>query len=757
MTKCGRGLSLLVVLGVLEAHAGVGTWKNFTSMKDVRDAARQGTTCWAATSGGLFGWTEGGSTYRQFTSAEGLQSMDLTAVAVDAGGQIWSGTSSGIIQILTPATNTVRIVLDIAENQNQPNKRINSLAVAGDTILICTDFGLSVYRTSRSEFGDTYTRFGAVYINTRFAVASAAIYNGSLWASISDGQLTNAIAAASLSNPNLQQPDAWTLHVVGGPAVVPHHLAVFRHRLYAGTSSGLYYYDGTSWTAVPDFAGQQVLALSAGSSNLLVCTNSFTVSTIDSLFAVARVGPALPLLPTSVMTGSNGRPVVGTPGAGLMTADTAWVSHFPNGPNSNQFLNVAVDLDGTVWCASGYSNGTGLYRFNGRDWKSFTVQNSVLPWNDVYRVSVGCNGSLWASTYGRGVVEFLRGSDNLDTAHVYGRNVGMIGIPVDPSYIVVSNVICDSRGKTWMSVIDPVDKNALVVRRADGTWTSFPVLLSPTSGTKITLLMENVVDRSLAVDAFDNIWAIVRDPAYRGVMTLGNGGQLQGTIATLVTTNDGLPSNEIKTLIIDRDNAVWVGTDKGIGIISDPSRPSSVAAYQPLFGLVINTIAVDALNQKWVGTSEGVVVLSSDGTETLATYTVENTAGTLIDNDVKSIAVDPASGTVYFGTTSGLASLTTAATQARQDFNGLTIYPNPYRIPAGAPLTVDGLVENSTLKILTVDGRLVREVKTPGGRIGFWDGKDTEGKDVASGVYLIVAYSEDGGKVATGKVAVLKK
>jgi len=76
-------------------------------------------------------------------------------------------------------------------------------------------------------------------------------------------------------------------------------------------------------------------------------------------------------------------------------------------------------------------------------------------------------------------------------------------------------------------------------------------------------------------------------------------------------------------------------------------------------GTVVNCIAVDALNQKWVGTSDGVIVLSPDGIQQVATYTVASTNGKLIDNDVKSIAIDGGTGTVYFGTLSGLASLTT--------------------------------------------------------------------------------------------------
>ncbi|HMK39806.1 MAG TPA: two-component regulator propeller domain-containing protein, partial [Bacteroidota bacterium] len=294
------------------------------------------------------------------------------------------------------------------------------------------------------------------------------------------------------------------------------------------------------------------------------------------------------------------------------------------------------------------------------------------------------------------------------------------------------------------------------LRKPDGTWRHIPMFVD---GIKVDRLQDRPVDHCLALDASDNLWAVVRDPAVLGIVALANAGTIDSIAAVHLNSTNGLPSDVASTIVVDRDNQIWVGTDRGVAIILDPSNPlrtGAIATYRPANGLTVNAIAVDPLNQKWVATTEGVILYSPDGTQALASYTVESTAGKLIDNNVKSIAVDPGTGTVYFGTTGGLASLSTPAVSPKAQFDKLTVYPNPFLVPNGTLLTVDGLVANSSLKILTIDGRLVREIKTAGGRIGFWDGKDDQGNVVSSGVYVIVGFTEDGSQAGAGKVAVIR-
>jgi ligand-binding sensor domain-containing protein len=754
------------MLFALHASAQVGVWKNYTSMQDARSIARSGNIFWAATSGGLFSWQEGTETYTKFTSAEGLQSTDVTAVAVDRNGDVWSGTSGGMIHVYTPSKNLFRYIPDITTT-NQTNKKINNILVFGDSVLICSEFGLSVFRNDRFQFGDTYTKFGQLAGTIRVSVTSAATFGGKLWAIVSDRQSVTRIASARLSNPNLLPPEAWTLEAIG--QAVPRHLAVFNNRLYVGTSGGVFVQSGGAWTAVDSLAGVNVLALSASATTLAIVDADRRVVTLNTQHAVDRTRRTPPHAPTSVILNARDSAVLGTTTGGIITLhDTTWTPHFPNGPQTNAFISVAVDQDGNVWGATGLSgSGTGFHRFDGKTWKTFTRSNSSsLPTNDTWRVSATCNGDVWLTVWGANAaaIRIPRGAQQVDSANVFDVNDGFPHVSDGPGGYVAGAPVCDSRGNTWFPIMKPVNRKGLVVRTSTGAIINLPATIA--NAAQIFDDFRHV-SRGLAVDGFDNLWIAAVNPS-RGAASLNNRGSVTDSVADfLLTAENGLPNETVTCIVADREGDIWIGTDNGIAIVLDPSNPTrqgGVANYKPLSGpggsggTGINAIAVDPLNQKWIATNEGAVLLSRDGTQTLAQFNLANTSGKIISNEIKDIAIDAKSGTVYFATTGGLASLTTTAAQPNESFDELIVSPNPYRIPNAVPLQVDGLVENSKIKILTIDGHLVRELETPGGRIGFWDGKDEKGNDVASGVYLVVAYSADNsGKVGKGKVAVLRK
>ncbi len=129
----------------------------------------------------------------------------------------------------------------------------------------------------------------------------------------------------------------------------------------------------------------------------------------------------------------------------------------------------------------------------------------------------------------------------------------------------------------------------------------------------------------------------------------------------------------------------------------------------------------------------------------------------ILSNKITTIEVSNKTGKAFFGTQKGLSSYLTDAIEPVQDFDKIIASPNPFLVPSNVNLKINGLIENSIIKIITLNGEVVNEFDSPGGRIAFWDGRNKNNELAATGVYIIVAYNSDGSKVGTGKVAIVNK
>ena len=73
-------------------------------------------------------------------------------------------------------------------------------------------------------------------------------------------------------------------------------------------------------------------------------------------------------------------------------------------------------------------------------------------------------------------------------------------------------------------------------------------------------------------------------------------------------------------------------------------------------------------------------------------------------------------------------------------------------------MTVDGLKDNSFIKIMTLDGEVLRSIPNSEvqGYQAYWDGRDQSGKLVGTGVYLVAIYDKNGAS-SFEKVAVIRE
>ena len=722
-------------------------WKNHTDMKDVRNVHTLSNGVWAATGGGAFLYSGSSNSFTSLNKAEGLKGIDLTTVTLDKSGNVWFGSANGTIDVFNPGNNSFEVVLDIF-NSNYINKSINDLILSGDTLIVSSDFGVSLIDTDGLLFFDTFFKFGDFPSNTK--VNSTAKID-LIYVCTDEG-----IAVQKPNAVNLSAPESWNVYseVNGLPSNKTLKAGKFLSDIIVSTDKGFALLSDTTWVSfLPQFNNIFISDfVITGDSLLILAANNvylFSNNQISELYISPNNTYSLSY------TSSFGISIASSKGVIQLDNSLNETLLIPNGPAANQFPSISVSEDGTFWSASGKDGlGVGFYKYDKTTWTIYNRNNTpILPTNDFYHTYTAQDNTAFLGSWGRG---FVTVKD--EEIKVFNRqNTGMQGIPEAPDFIVITGFGTDSRNNKWILNYWSGNRKSLSMVTPDSTWYHF------TNPAEANISLEGYND--LAIDPFDTKFYHLTNSSSKGLYYFNENKTYDDESddrSDFISTADGI-NGDISTVVVDRRGDVWIGTNAGVNVLSNTSAiPSSIdptLTLSSVFSLreqSINAIAVDPLNQKWIGTNEGLLLINSDGSRLLASLTASNSA--LLSDKIQSIAIDENAGIIYVGTEEGLTSFETPFIKPQESFDKLFVYPNPFVVKDNSKLlTIDGLIRDTDIKILTITGNLVTEFSSPGGRTAYWDGTDENGNLVSSGIYLVVAFDVDGDSIITGKVAVLRE
>jgi ligand-binding sensor domain-containing protein len=740
-----------------KAFSQTPVWKNFSCMYDINGVTVSGGKVWAATSGGVFSYSPASRTFSQFTTTEGLSNIQATSIISDSG-DILVGEGDGTIDELNSSGVQYRSQTDIAKSP-QLNKQVIDLTLVGDTLFACTPFGVVLISKSSFVVLDSYLHFFPGHATSQ--ANSLAFFGGNVYVA---GQY--GLSFASASAPNLSAPDPWHVSSMTGVDSATALSVLNDSLLIVGTKEGIFYStDGTTFQVIPSSTSIGIVSAFAPAKNSLIVISQdglFKLSSDETLtsFVADQFGLqcAAQYSDTMVIAGSS---------RGLVTVGSSVQTVLPPGPGTNVINHLSIDNSGNLWCAtsrnSDQSNaGVAFMEFDGTAWRNFSKgQNPILPTDDYFQISAVCGGVVVAGAWGgpkpggtpNGGMALLSGDTIVKTFNT--TNSQLVGIPVDEYYVVVGNAACDANGNIWMTNMDAYNGNVLAVYSPkDSSWHTFHNGYSSPSGFV-----------PITVDGYGGVWAGDEygeaqgyvQGTYHGVFYYNANGTLDNTsddVSRLVTTDYGLLSNQVNSVVTDNENQVWIGTTLGLNVAYDASSPTSLASIYSMLDQYVWAIDYDALDEKWVSTTTGVYVLSKDGNTRIVQYNSTNSY--LPSDNVISVACDRVHGIVYFATDYGVTQLKMGIVQPLTNFSKIKVYPNPVVFPLKGQVQIVGLVAGCEIKIFSVAGKLVRNFEAQGGNIAYWDGNDDSGRALPSGVYIIIAYSSDGSQSAVTKVAVVR-
>jgi hypothetical protein len=600
-------------------------------------------------------------------------------------------------------------------------------------------------------FYDTFFKFGTFPSNIS---VNSTLKSGLFYVCTDQG-----IAIQKPGATNLSAPESWDVYSVaqGLPSNKTFKAGIYQGQLIVSTEKGFSRFTNNTWSNfisgladinISDFQvkGDSILILSQ--NNIYIYYNEVLSVFYNSAVSVSK------------LEYKENFGIVCASTDGTLYLDTQLAGEFlsPNAPPVNQFPSLSVDRSSLLWSASGKDNtGVGYYTFDWNFWDLFNTSNTPeLPTNAVYHTFT--NGTTaYLGGWGYGFLEVDGENKNLYN----GANTGMQGIPSNPNFLVITGFGKDSRENLWVLNYWAADRNTLSMRTPDSTWYHLLIPAAP------NIALEGYYN--LVIDPYDTKWFSCSNTSRLGLFYFNENKTYEDPSddrSDYLSTTDGLNTNDIRDVVVDRRGEVWVATSLGVNVITNtsgiPTSGSSGLDIKSVFVLrqqSVNAIAVDPLNQKWIGTNEGLLLVNSDGSRLITTFTAQNSA--LLSNQIKSLAIDENKGIVYVGTDEGLTSFETPYIKPLESFEELFIYPNPFYIGENkdnTELKIAGLVQDSNIKILSINGELITEFAAPSGSgRAVWDGKDNNGELVSTGVYIIVAFNTEGNEVVTGKVAVFRE
>ncbi|MFZ1290736.1 MAG: two-component regulator propeller domain-containing protein [Melioribacteraceae bacterium] len=721
----------------------IKSWQNYSSFKNVAQSCQIENTIWAATDGGIFGFSASDSSYQILTKSDGLISQNITSISKDQNNKLWIGTNEGYIIVYTPETGELKTILEIFKT-DKSIKTINNILISDDTAFVSTAFGLTLININDFSFFDSILKFGEFTTETPVKK----VYLGSTIFVITQAGIAYKKSGAT----NLTAPESWLNINISTqiPATSINSLIEFENEIYAATDKGLLKNSNGIWSSflynnfeVLDVIEKNQMIYSLlentihlynGSDQIIISEqninfNSFIVDTQNNLYISTNKGL-------------------------FFQSESKQNFLMPNSPATNGFINITVDHENNFWSATGKNGaGIGVIKFDNSNWSILNTSNTnEMIFNDFHRVSAS-GKSVYFSSWGRGFVRF---KDN-QFQRFDASNSALIGIPGANDFLVINDIEEDANGNAWILNYWAADKKPISVLKNDGTIISYE-LASPLASTIISV-------KELVIDQYNTKWFsgdISGDAATEGLFYFNDGGTLENLTDDTwgkLTESSGLRNKDIRDLAIDKFGEIIIGTSSGVDIIPDPSSPTSIRndQYFAIRSEIINAVAVDAINQKWFGTENGIFLMSSDGSILIANFTKENSS--LPSDNINDIAIDENNGIIYVGTDFGLTTINTMFIKPNENFSEITAYPNPVEISNkdNNNLIINGLIEDSEIKILNIAGNVIQEFSSIGGKTTFWDCKDKNGNLVPSGVYIIVAYDMEINQVGHTKVAVLRK
>ncbi len=780
-------LFIALTLSTLKAQVPIGQWQDYLSFYEVHSVEKVGDKIYAATDASLFSYDTKEYALEKITKLNGLSDVGISTIkSHEASGSLMVGYINGKIDIIK--NKSVSSIPDLFLKEMNGSKRINHIFFIGNKALCSTDFGVVVVDIIKKEISETYI-IGDDAADLRVNQMTAT--NDSVFAATAQGVL-----GAPKSSSLLSFYETWKR--VSGDRRDYLSIVSMDNTIIAsaanGTSADIVEYNQGRWNN--RFTQSNFVTLKSLSNGMAVVSGKAidfydrTLNKTDSIKSYATEGQTLSPNFSAFYVDENDTQWIGDASHGLIQISNMGDSQIvPDGPVSNNVFKLKATAN-ALWTVRGlphqfspiqvpaecsiYRNGTWI-----RLDKNDPYLKNAYNLNDIAIDPLNENHAFVSSAYA-GIFEIQ------DDAIIKQYTNANSAIETASGWNLINAVVMDKEGNLYannQSKSNPVIVKPKIITNNDSAnnfgWYKYDyVTIAGERNPWLHQTIQTVWGHFWSISYFTPAGLFVYDIA--GTIDIATddryryAGDSKDSRASklLIWDEDGKEINTTVTYIAeDKSGYIWIGTTTGILVyyrpreifnidrpiasrIKIPRNDGSGNADYLLENEEISAIAVDGANRKWIGTTtSGVYLVSDDGTETISAFNMKNSP--LLSNNIKSIAINPKSGEVFFATSKGIVSYRGTAIDGEVSYSAVKAFPNPVTTNYQGLITVTGLKENSTVSIIDISGKLVYKAISTGGQI-VWNGKNVYNQELASGVYLVFATDSEGSESMVTKIMVVR-
>ena len=773
-------ITFLIISIISSAQVAVGQWQDHFSYNNGKQLISVGNAIYYISECGVLKYDTESGEIEKYNRFNILSDITPTGIAYDENtGCIIIGYSTGNIDIING--NEVTNINDIKKKSINSSKSINSIIAYDGYAYLGCDFGIVKLSLNRMEISETwFIGENGTYVHVNdmdmhgddlYVATTIGVFHGRLSDMLVD--FSNWRILTDIEAPS---PQAWmkgknynTIKYFGGQL-----LANYKNTQANGDS--IMAYNGNSWSHVLNEC-KSINNISSDGETLLCATGTVLYSFNTSLQSSFQEQWYYKTADSWIGVYSNDAIKIDgkiwiadrVNGLGYLENDDGKGDVLKiNSPNNNTVFQIASGKSKVIAVRGGYSSSyvpiwesPTIYEYEDYTWttlnsstdselsgKSALVNVTIDP-NDVNHFFV----SSWVS----GLIEFR---DNKFYKLYNSGNSSLMQI-VGYDWVRTGGSAFDSKGNLW--VTNSLSSKCLHTMSPDGKWTGFSF---PNMETNI---------RSIIVTQSGVKWLVIGQSG--GLLAFDDNGTPENTSddhykRISVMNEDGeIVSNDVYSIAEDKNGYLWVGTSKGVVVYHNPDKVFESSSFRGrqikvprndgtdnadllLSADIVTAVAVDGANCKWFGTQNGgAYYTSADGIETIHHFNTQNSP--IPSDNILSISIVPETGDVFFATPNGIISYRGTATEGFEDYEEILAFPNP--VPSGyeGVVSIKGLVAGSIVKIADISGNIVYEARATGGQL-VWDGRNLNGKRVASGVYVVFASTEIGEQKSTTKILFLK-